>query len=256
LARGYQVLGDRRYLEAAQACATFLQRELWVEGRLLRVWRRGRAHTAGFLEDHAALLEGLVDLFEADFQPRWLTWAESLGEALLANFQDGAEGGFYSTEAGQADLLFRQKPGFDNAIPGGNTLAARSLLRLSRHLQRADFRTAAEGTLRCFGPRMQSAPRAFLGMLGILDQVLREPLNIALSGQPADPAVRTMLAEVHRRYLPGRVLSVSPEQLLPLHEGRATKGGQAVAFVCRGRTCAPPVKSAQDLGRLLQTAVI
>jgi hypothetical protein len=93
-------------------------------------------------------------------------------------------------------------------------------------------------------------------MLGILDQVLREPLNIALSGQPADPAVRTMLAEVHRRYLPGRVLSVSPEQLLPLHEGRATKGGQAVAFVCRGRTCAPPVKSAQDLGRLLQTAVI
>jgi hypothetical protein len=256
LARGYQVLGDRRYLEAAQACAAFLQQALWKDGRLLRVWRRGRAHTAGFLEDHAALLEGLVDLFEADFQPGWLSWAESLGEALLAHFQDAAQGGFFSTEAGQADLLFRQKPGFDNAIPGGNTLAARSLLRLSRHLQREDFRLAAEGTLRCFGPWMSRAPRAFLGMLGVLDLALREPLNIALSGHPDDPGVRAMLGEVHQRFLPGRVLSASPDQLLPLHEGRGSKGGQALAFVCRGRTCAPPVRSARDLARLLQSAVM
>jgi hypothetical protein len=252
LARGYQVLGDDLYREAAQSCAAFLQRELWREGRLLRVWRQGRAHTAGFLEDHAALLEGLVDLFEADFNPAWMQWAEALGEILLARFQDPAEGGFFSTEAGQADLLFRQKPGFDNAIPSGNTLAARALLRLSRHLQREDFRAAAEGTLRCFGPWMARAPRAFLGMLGVLDQALREPLNIALSGQPDDPGVRAMLCEVHQRLLPGRVLSVSPDQLLPLHEGRGSRAGQVLAFVCRGRTCAPPVRTARDLARLLQ----
>jgi hypothetical protein len=255
LARGYQVLGDRRYLEAAQACASFLQQNLWRQGRLRRVWRRGRAHTAGFLEDHAALLEGLVDLFEADFNPAWMRWAEELGEALLANFRDAAEGGFYSTEAGRAGLLFRQKPGFDNAIPGGNTLAARSLLRLSRHLQREDFRLAAEGALRCFGAGMARAPRASLGMLGVLNQTLLEPLNIALSGHPDDPGVQAMLGEVHRRFLPGRVLSVSPDQLLPLHEGRGSKGGQALAFVCRGRTCAPPVRSAQDLAKLLQPRV-
>ncbi len=256
LARGYQVLGDGRFLEAAQSCAAFLQRELWGEGGLLRVWRQGRAHTAGFLEDHAALMEGLLDLFEADFDPGWMRWAEALGEDLLRRFHDAAAGGFFSTEAGRADLIFRQKPGFDNAIPSGNTLAARSLLRLSRHLRREDFRLAAEGALRCFGPSMGKSPRAFLGMLGVLDQALRDPMNVALSGHPADPGVRAMLGEVHRRYLPGRVLSVSPDQLLPLHEGRGSKAGQALAFVCRGRTCAPPVTSAQDLARLLQAAAM
>ncbi len=256
LARGYQVLGDSRYLAAAQSCAAFLQRELWIEGRLMRVWRQGRAHTPGFLEDHAALLEGLVDLYEADFNPAWMHWAEALGEGLLSRHHDPADGGFFSAEAGQADLIIRQKPGFDNAIPGGNTLAARSLLRLSRHLQREDFRTAAEGTLRCFGPWMAKAPRAFLGMLGVLDQVLREPLNVALSGHPDDPGVRAMLGEVHQRFLPGRVLSVSLDQLLPLHEGRGSTAGEVLAFVCRGRTCAPPVKSARDLARLLQTATM
>ncbi len=256
LARGSQVLGEARYLEAAQACAAFLHTELWREGRLLRVWRQGRAHTAAFLEDHAAVVEGLVDLFEADFDPAWLRWAETLGEAMLARFQDPVDGGFYSTEADQPDLLFRQKPGFDNAIPSGNTLASRALLRLSRHLQREDFRSAAEGTLQCFGPWMARTPRAFLGLLGVLDLVQRDPLDVALSGHPEDPIVQDMLKEVHRRFLPGRVLSVSSDQLLPLHEGRSLSPGRPLAFVCRGRTCAAPVGTSRELGDLLQDAPV
>jgi len=254
LARGFQVLGDPRYRSAAQACATFLRQELWRDGQLLRVWRQGRAHTPGFLEDYSGVLEGLVDLFEADFDPAWLSWAEALGESLLARFHDPIEGGFYSTEQGQADLLFRQKPGFDNAIPSGNTLAARALLRLSRHLQREDFRVAAEGTLRCFGPWTARAPRAFLGLLGVLDLALREPLDVALSGDPADPRVGEMLGEVHRRFLPGRTLSVSADQLLPLHEGRGPSDGRPLGFVCRGHVCAPPAGSARELAELLEGA--
>jgi len=254
MARGFQVLGEPRYLAAAQACAGFLHRELWQEGRLLRVWRRGQAHTPGFLEDDAAVVEGLVDLFEADFDPAWLRWAETLAEGLLARFHDPAEGGFFSTEAHQANLIFRQKPGFDNAIPSGNTVAARALLRLSRHLQREDFRSAAMGTLRCFGPWMRRAPRAFQGLLGVLDLALREPLEVAVSGDPADSAVQELLGEVHRRFLPGRTLSVSPDPHLPLHEGRAAVAGGPLAFVCRGGTCANPVGTAIELAGLLAEA--
>ena len=252
LARGFQVLGDPRYLEAAQACAAFLRRELWREGRLLRVWRQGRAHTPGFLEDGAAVVEGLVDLYEAGFDPAWLRWAEALAEELLARFQDPAEGGFFSTEEGQADLIFRQKPGFDNAVPSGNTLAARAFLRLSRHLQREDFRLAAEGVLRCFGPWLARAPRAFLGLLGALDLALREALEVAVSGDPASDSVQALLAEVHRRHLPGRVISASSDQLLPLHEDRGFPEGTALAFVCRGQTCAVPVTTPLELATLLR----
>jgi len=252
LARGFQVLGDPRYLDAAQACAAFLRRELWQDDRLLRVWRQGQAHTPGFLEDSAVVVEGLVDLYEAGFDPAWLRWAEALAEGLLVRFQDPIEGGFFSTEADQADLLFRQKPGFDNAIPGGNTLTARALLRLSRHLQREDFRQAAEGALRCFAPWMQRAPRAFLGMLGVLDLALREPVEVAISGDPGSRAVQALLAEVHRRHLPGRVLSASEDQLLPLHEDRVASEAGPFAFVCRGRTCARPVTSPVELATLLR----
>jgi uncharacterized protein YyaL (SSP411 family) len=256
LARGYQVLGDPRYLEAAQVCAAFLQRELWQEGRLLRVWRKGRAHTPGFLEDYAAVVEGLVDLFEADFDPAWLDWAEALGEEMQLRFLDFIEGGFFSTEAHQADLLFRQKPGFDNALPSGNTLAARALLRLSRHLHREAFRQASEGVLHCFGPWMARAPRAFLGMLGVLDLARRDPLDVALSGRTTDPELQKMLGEIHRRFLPGRVLSASSDQLLPLHEGLGSATGRVLAFVCRGRTCAPPARSAEELAVLLEGAPV
>ena len=251
LARGAQVLGDSRYLEAARSCAAFLRRELWREGRLLRVWRQGQAHTAAFLEDHAAVAEGLVDLFEADFDPAWLRWAEALGEQLLARFQ-APEGGFYGTPEGQEDLLFRSQPGYDQAVPSGNTLAARALLRLSRHLRRRDFREAAEGVLRAFGPSLARAPRAFLALASVLDAVLREPLEVAIAGDPADARVGALLQEVHRHHLPGRVLSVSLDDDLPLHQGRRRPPDQVQAFVCRGRTCAAPVATAQRLASLLE----
>lgn len=251
LARGHQVLGDLRYRDAAQACARFLRSELGREGRLLRVWRQGEAHTPAFLEDWAAVTEGLVDLYEADFDPAWLDWAQTLAEGLLARFHDAGAGAFFSTEAHQADLLFRLKPGFDNALPAGNTLAARALLRLSRHLQREDFREAGEGTLRCFGPWLQRAPRAFLGLLGVLDLALREPLEVAISGEPSSDAVAALLREVQGRYLPGRTLSVSPDSLLPLHADRTATSGSPLAFVCRGRTCAPPAATPSALAALL-----
>ena len=188
LARGYQVLGDRRYLEAATALAGFLQRELWKDGTLLRIWRKGTAHTPGFLEDYAAVAAGLVDLFEAGFDAAWLRWAGQLGEVLLARFEDPDDGGFFGSAAGAQELLFRQKPFQDGALPSGNTLAAGALLRLARHLDRSDFQASAETTLRCAAPALEVAPLAFLGMLSVLDLALAPSLDIIIAGSlPAAP---------------------------------------------------------------------
>jgi len=244
-ARGYQVLGDRRYLDAAQGITAFIQRELWRNGVLLRVFRRGDAHTPGFLEDYAAVAGGLVDLFEADFDPRWLDLARDLVEGMRAAFEDRIEGGFFSTGEGQADLLFRQKPGFDNAMPSGNTLAAVALLRLARHLDRPDFQASAEGILRCFGPWMKRAPRAFLGMLNALDLALSEELDIVITGAPEEADAQGLLRAVHEQFLPNRLLSCAVESALPLHNGRGKVGGRAAAFVCRNRACDAP-QTSQD----------
>ncbi len=249
-ARGAQVLGAERYLEAAMACAEFIQRELWKDGVLLRVYRQGRAHTPGFLEDYATVANGLVDVYEACFEARWLRLAEQVAEAMRTKFEDAKDGGFFSTEVGMKDLLFRQKPSFDNALPSGNTLATTALLRLSRHLERQDFRTSAERVLTCFTPWMQKAPRAFPGMINALDSALRTQLGIVISGDLKQAV--NLLAEVHRMFIPHRTLSwTGADPALPLHQGKGAMGGPPLVFVCEKNSCAAPVGDALELRLLL-----
>ncbi|MBS1766134.1 MAG: thioredoxin domain-containing protein [Acidobacteria bacterium] len=251
-AKAGAVLDDPRYLDAATACAAFIERELWKDGQLLRIWRRGQAATPGFLEDYAAVVEGLVDLFEAGFDPRWLHLAEGIADAMKARFEDVGQGGFFATEEGQDDLLLRLKPGFDNALPSGNTLAARALLRLARHLERDDFRVSSERTLACFGPWMARAPRAFTGMLGALDTALAEPMEIVLVGPLSHPSTKSLLQEARSRFLPNAITSCAEAgSSLPLHAGRGLMGGAPAAYMCRSRTCSAPVATPEALAQLL-----
>jgi hypothetical protein len=246
LARGYQVLGDVRYLDAAEACADFIKRTLWRDGTLLRVYRSGKAHVSGFLEDYGAVIRGLVDLYEAGFDARWLHWSGELGDSMRARFEDEREGGFFFTEAEQKDLLLRHKGGWDGALPSGTSLAAGALLRLSRHLEREDFRTSAERAMASAG--MSRAPRAFLAMLTVLDDLLREPLELVLAGSLQDSRTRSLLAEARKPFLPGMLLSlVDSDPSLPLHRDRVPVGDFPAAYLCRSRTCFPPESSPEAL---------
>jgi hypothetical protein len=250
LARGHQVLGEPRYLEAATALATFLRRRMGPGAGLARSWRRGRTGGPGFLEDYAAVASGLVDLYEAGFDPAWLLWAGELAGAMRERFEDPASGGFFASEAAAGDLLFRQKPFQDGALPSGNTLAARALLRLAGHLDRPEFRTSAEGILRCAAPLLERAPEAFPGLLGALDLAL-DPVAVIIAGAPEDPATRALVAAARRPYVPNRLLSlVAAAPDLPLHRDR-DHAGRPAAFVCRGPVCAAPVATPGDLERLL-----
>jgi hypothetical protein len=251
-ARGFQVLGEPRYLDAALALAAFLRREMAPDGGLLRTWRQGQAHIPGFLEDYGAVAGGLVDLYEACFDPVWLRWAGELADTLRVRFEDPEQGGFFGSP-GSSELLFRQKPFYDGALPGGNTLAARALLRLAAHLERPDFQESAERALRCAGPFMERAPTGFLGMLSVLD-LARSPMTLVITGDPGDPATQALLAAARRPWLPNLALSLAAaDPSLPLHQiGREARGRPA-AFLCRDRACAPAVTDAADLERLLRS---
>jgi len=251
-ARGFQVLGEPRYLDAALALAAFLRREMAPDGGLLRSWRRGHAHIPGFLEDYGAVAGGLVDLYEACFDPRWLRWAGELADTLRARFEDPAQGGFFGSPGPSEDLLFRQKPLYDGALPGGNTLAARALLRLAAQLERPDFQDSAERALRCAGPLMERAPGGFLGMLSVLD-LARSPMTLVITGDPGDPATRTLLAAARRPYLPNLALSLAAaDPSLPLHRTGPDTQGRPAALLCRDWVCTPPVTAAADLERQLR----
>jgi uncharacterized protein YyaL (SSP411 family) len=250
-ARGFQVLGEPRYLDAALALAAFLLREMAPGGGLLRTWRQGRAQIPGFLEDYGAVACGLVDLYEACFDPSWLRWAGHLADTMRERFEDPAQGGFFGSPDPSEDLLFRQKPFHDGALPGGNTLAARALLRLAGHLERPEFQDSAERALRCAGPLMERAPGGFLGMLAVLD-LAAAPMTLVITGDPGHPATRALLAAARRPFLPNLAISLAAaDPDLPLHRMVRNDSARPAALLCRGRTCAPPVTDAAALEQLL-----
>lgn len=250
LAKGSALLGEPRYLEAAEACADFLQRELWRDGTLLRTWRQGRGHTPGFLEDYGALILGLLDLYQTGFHSRWLHWAQELGEALLERFHE-AEGGFFGTEA--LDVILRQCPVFDHAIPSGNALAALALLRLGNHWDRPDFQEAARGVLARFAPELEGAPQSCLGLLRVLGEAAGDSLEIVVTGLPDEPKVLEFLRILHRSIRPGQLLTLAASDPgLPLHRGKDAM--EPAVHLCRGRACHPAIHDAGGLGTALKAA--
>src|SRR5260370_21622010 len=151
-AKGAQILGDERYLNAARRAADFLRQHLWREAdaTLLRRYRDGEAAVEAFLDDYALLATGLLDLYETSFDRRDLDWAERLAERALELFEDREHGGFFSTREGSSDLVLRLKDDYDGAEPSGNSTMTLALLRLARMRDRADFAQAAERTLASF----------------------------------------------------------------------------------------------------------
>src|SRR5262249_49123639 len=133
LADAGSALPDSPYLEAATACAEFVERELRdASGRLLRTYNDGLAKIDAYLEDHGLLLEALIALFEASCEERWFQSATALADHMIARFADPERGGFFSTASDGEALIARRKDIEDSPIPSGSSSAALGLLRLSQ----------------------------------------------------------------------------------------------------------------------------
>jgi uncharacterized protein YyaL (SSP411 family) len=251
-AKGAQILGDQRYEQAARAARNLLYRHLWREAdsTLLRRYRDGDAAIEAFLDDYAALINGLVDLYETAFDLADLTWAARLAERAIALFQDTEGGGFFSTPANQGDLVLRLKDDYDGAEPSGNSVMALALLRLARITGRNDFRTAAERTLEAFSGRMLAGGAGLPQMLVAQMFAMGKPMEIVLAG-PRDQQA-DMLAEIRKRFLPNALVMQAPDapHAMPPIDHRAT------AYVCENYACKLPVTDAAGLAALLQPELL
>jgi hypothetical protein len=247
-AKGAQILNETRYAEAARAAANFLRRHLWDDERqiLRRRHRGGESAIDGFLDDYAFCGLGLLDLYEATFDVRDFEWAVRLGERAIELFADTENGGFFSTT--EDGSLLRLKDDYDGAEPSGNSGMAMLLLRLARMTDRADFRAAAEHTLRAFASRMEEAGTGVPQMLVAHSFALGRPREIVLAGSPGDPAMIEMLAAIRRRFLPGAVIVRGEQIALPM----PALNGVPTAYVCENFACNLPVTSASALDELLE----
>jgi uncharacterized protein YyaL (SSP411 family) len=254
LAEAGAVLEEPRYGEAARACADFLLRELRTsDDRLLRTWKDGRAHLAGYLEDHAFLLEALLALYEATFEERWFVRARELADAIIERFADPERGGFFVTADDGERLIARRKDLEDQPIPAGSSSAALGLLRLAAMTGERAYEDAALGAIRLVAEVAPRYPSAFGHMLRAIDFVTAPARELAIVGeQPA-----ALLAVVREHYRPHLVLAAAPAgggSAVPLLEGRDPSAGAAWAYLCERFACQAPVSDPAALRPLLDPA--
>jgi uncharacterized protein YyaL (SSP411 family) len=252
-----RLLGDERRLSSARRIAGFLTDRL-VDGDCVVHFRRpGATDVPGQLPDYANVVQGLLDLYAADHDPAWLERALRLADRMVEAFADPA-GGFYTTRAGQADVLARVKNAYDGAIPSGNSVAVRSLVRLARLTGRNEYERVAAAALRRFWPLLRQFPTAFSVMLDALDLLLNPGPEIVLFAPGSGGEARLMRDLLSRRPDADTVVVVPAgqpggplERLIPLTSGRTAVDRKPTAYVCRGHTCSQPVHTAAELRRLL-----
>ena len=254
-----RVTGRGDYREAAIENATFMVEKLKEDGRIHRSYKDGRARFNGYLEDYAMVADGLVALYEATFETRWLVEADALLDAVSELFWDEEKRAFYDTPADHEELVTRPRDVYDNATPSGTSVATEVLLELALFLDRSDYRQRAEDVLDELAGGMEKVPSGFGRLLCALDLSISETREVAIVGDPEAPDTRDLLETVYAGYLPNKVVAGrGPDDdeaggLIPLLAQRPAREGKATAYVCVHYACQTPTTDPQELSRQLDT---
>jgi len=251
-----QVLGDERFLDAARKAGRYvLEHMRQPDGRLFATARQGRAHINACLDDYVFMIQGLIDLYESDFDAGWLREAQALNKVLSERFKDTLNGGYFTTGDGHEVLIARLKNPHDGALPAGNGVQALNLLRLAELVGDGSLAREAQKTILSQGELVTRYPAVFSQLLAAVDFLAAGPREIVIAGEPGSPAREALLATVRSTFLPQRVVAATGPQadadLMPLLAEKDAPAGEARAFVCRNYACQAPVDSAEALAEEL-----
>ena len=248
LAEAGATLGRDDYLRAATACTEALvDGHRTPGGRLTHTGADGPVTVLGYLDDHAFLVEALLVLYEATFDPRWFRAARELADTMIERFGDPEHGGFFDVADDHEPLLVRRKSLFDHPVPSGNSSAAYGLLRLGAFTGDGSYEERARTVLRLAGERAIEHPTSFAHLLQALDFQLAPVREVALVGDDLD----ALAGVVRRRFRPHVVLAGGPADDVPLLRDRGPVGGRPTAYVCERFACLRPVTEPAELERLL-----
>jgi uncharacterized protein YyaL (SSP411 family) len=254
LAEAGRAFNETRYVEAAERGASFVLTHLRDDrGRLHRSWRGGVVGPPGFADDHALMASACLTLYESTGDVRWFVEARALADELLSLFQDTERGGFFQTGTDAEDLVLRPKDLYDNAVPGGNSAAAAVLLRLALFTGEAGYERAAVAALQLVRGAMGQAPTGFGLALCALDLHLGPAREIAVVGDPDDPATGELVRAVTtERWLPNVVVATGAPgaeaaEIVPLLRDRDAVDGRPAAYVCEHFICRLPVTDVEGL---------
>ena len=245
-------LGEPGWLRSAQRAADFTRENLWDGERLTATWRDGVPKYAGYLDDYANMLEGLMELLSAEWRDADAAFAKALADTMIRQFYDAEEGGFFFTAHDHETLIHRSKPTLDESMPPGNGTAACALTALGHLFADTRYLDAADGTLKALRGAMEQHPSGHCTLLSAVEAGAYAPEQIIVRG-PTD-ALDTWLDIAREGYRPWRNVYGIPYECGQVPDylpGRLDGDGRSppTAFVCQGLKCSPPIDSLEEFRR-------
>ena len=255
-ARAYQVTRDDAYLQVIRNNISFLRSNLYNSNHLWRTYNKGEAKYQAYLDDYAFLIQGLLDAYEAVFDPAYLDWAHALLQDTNDKFWDKGNSGYFYTSSDQKALFDRMKDEHDQSIPSATAIMMLNNLRFYSITGNSKLLTVAEDILKKYGERLSGNPYGYASYLLGLDFYQQKPKEVVLvvpGGADMDKYIET----IFNRYFPNKVVmrldekSQSTTLSASLLTGKTPIDGKITAYVCHNFACSQPVFSVADLMNLL-----
>lgn len=242
-AESARVLENKDYLTLATRNAEFLLSDLRPGGRLRRVWRNGKTSDEVFLEDYSALILGLLEMYQTDFDNKWFLAAKELADEMIERFSD-AEGGFFDTPNDGEVVLIRPKDIQDNATPCGNSLACEALIKLAAFTDEGKYQDIAEKSLTLITDFVLRYPLGFARWLSAAENAQGSMKQVAVLGDAGEKIFESMIKLIRAEYRPGLVVAASShpikEDAPALLKDRNLINNKSTAYVCEGFVCKQP----------------
>jgi uncharacterized protein YyaL (SSP411 family) len=249
LAYGGAVFDEPRYVQAAQRSADFVMAKLYETGRLRRYYANGKVHEYAVLDDYAYLIQGLIDLYQADFDPKWLEISVDLAGQMIELFSDKETGGLYLTGKDAQGLIVRTRPGYDGAVPSGNSVAATTLIRLAELTGQKKWLTHAEKILTHYQQDIKSRGTSLAQMLVAVDLWLGPRSEIVIAGGIQSTQTQKILKSIHGEFFPRTAVLVrDPEtnaeeldQIAAIVKAHDPIKGKVTVYLCEDFVCKAPM---------------
>jgi len=259
LARAGQVLGEQKFLKAAEKSADFILSQMRTDDdNLFHRYAKGEKAVLGFLDDYAFFVFGLIELYDACFDEKYLQVAVALTKKMVADFWDNQKGGFYFSSKKDDDEVPRIKLAYDGAIPSGNSVALYNLLRLARLTDEVTFEEYASKLLKSFSADIKGYPMGHSFMMSALNFALGPSFNVVLAGDLTAKDTQAMLAGLKKNYVPNLTIKLWRLDRANLPAQSAVDyskiEGKATVYVCKDQTCMPPTNKIREMLEYIEIA--
>ena len=248
-AKGYRVTNDKKYLHAAKTCIEFIEKNLFVDDKLLRTYKNKIPKIDGYLDDYSYFVNALLDMFEIDPDPKYLKLSLKLGHYLIDHFWDPESNSFFMTSDNHEKLIIRPKSNYDLSLPSGNSVSALVILRLFHLSQEQIFYEISTKIMESQAQMAAENPFGFGHLLNTITLYLEKPMEITI----INPENSDLCNSLMTNYLPNSFMITiqNSNQLETLSEypfftGKTFENKTSV-FICKDFTCSLPLHTIDEI---------